>query len=265
MIKPNTQINNIYGYVRVSTYEQATNGCSLDTQKKLISQFVKDKFGKEVDYFFVDAGESGTVSINARPGSRDMTDTIDENDIIITTRLDRLSRNSKDLLDIIPKLEEIGVTMYFCQQFGDIPIAYPKQDKEKGLHARFDMNEMANKIMLMVLSAVSEIEHGNIKDRFNDGKLDWASKSYAVGGSVPFGYQKVEEKHGRKSRWKLIEIPEEQEVLRTIYKCQRRGLGARRIAKQVQNMHPGFEDFPYWKVHNILNRKVQGLSFQEAV
>ena len=97
MIKPNTQINNIYGYVRVSTYEQATNGCSLETQKKIISDFVQDKFGKKVDHFFVDAGESGTVSITERSGSREMTDTIDEHDIIITTRLDRLSRNSKDL------------------------------------------------------------------------------------------------------------------------------------------------------------------------
>ena len=31
MIKPNTQINNIYGYVRVSTYEQATNDRDWET------------------------------------------------------------------------------------------------------------------------------------------------------------------------------------------------------------------------------------------
>jgi len=265
MITPKNQINNIYGYVRVSTYEQVTNGCSLETQKKLIKEFVRDKFNREVDHFFIDAGESGTMSIQQREGSREMTDTLEEHDIVITTRLDRLSRNSKDLLEIIPILEDIGVTMYFCQQFGDIPIAYPKSKKEKGLHAKFDMNEMANKIMLMVLSAVAEIEHGNIVDRFNDGKLDWASKSYSICGSAPFGYKKVPVKHGRKTRWKLEEIPEEQAVLRTIEKCKKRGLGARRIAKQIQNSHAGFEKFPYWKVHNILHRKVQGLGFKEAI
>ena len=41
MNPPNKQINNIYGYVRVSTTEQAMNGISLDTQKDLINEFVK--------------------------------------------------------------------------------------------------------------------------------------------------------------------------------------------------------------------------------
>tara|TARA_A100001201_G_scaffold4552_3_gene9051 strand:+ start:580 stop:1377 length:798 start_codon:yes stop_codon:yes gene_type:complete len=264
MIAPKKQINNIYGYVRVSTYEQATSGCSLETQKKLIQEFVQEKFNRPVDHFFEDAGEPGTVPILTRTGSRAMTDVIDEHDIVVTTRLDRLSRTSSDLLNIIPHLEDCGVTLYFCQQFGDIPIAYPKPKEEKGLRSKFDMNEMANKIMLMVLSAVAEIEHGNIKDRFNDGKLDWAAKSYAVGGSAPFGYEKVKEKHGRKTRWKLVEIPAEQKVLKTIEKCRERGLGPRKIAKQVQAYHPDFADFPYWKVRNILNRKVQGLTFQKS-
>ena len=39
MITPNKQINNIYGYVRVSTTEQAINGISIDTQKDLINEF----------------------------------------------------------------------------------------------------------------------------------------------------------------------------------------------------------------------------------
>jgi DNA invertase Pin-like site-specific DNA recombinase len=43
---------------------------------------------------------------------------------------------------------------------------------------------MANKIMLMVLSAVAEIEHANIKDRFGEGKVDWASRGFSIGGSA---------------------------------------------------------------------------------
>ena len=35
-------INNIYGYVRVSTEEQAVNGISLETQKEKINKFVKE-------------------------------------------------------------------------------------------------------------------------------------------------------------------------------------------------------------------------------
>ena len=98
MIGPNKQINNIYGYVRVSTTEQAVNGISIDTQKQLINEFVMNKFNKQVDKFFIDAGVSGTVPITERKGSRELTDVMDEHDIIVSTRLDRLSRSSGDLL-----------------------------------------------------------------------------------------------------------------------------------------------------------------------
>jgi hypothetical protein len=52
---------------------------------------------------------------------------------------------------------------------------------------------------------------------------------------------------------------EEQEVLKHIWALREKGLGARKIATQIQNSHPGYEDFPYHKVHRILKRKFQGL------
>ena len=121
------------------------------------------------------------------------------------------------------------------------------------------MNEMANQIMLMVLSAVAEIEHSTIKDRFGDGKVDWASRGYFIGGSAPYGYKKVQEKHGNKTRTRLEEIPEEQDVLLTIYKLRDRGLGPRKIAKQVASLHTCAEDISYSKVRRILDRKFQGI------
>ena len=263
MNSPNKQINNVYGYVRVSTTEQAMNGISIDTQKELINNFVQDKFNREVDHFYVDAGVSGTVPINDREASRELTDSMDEYDIIVSTRLDRLSRSSTDLLQTIPIFEATGVTYYLCEQFGEVPIAYPKKKNKTSLHSKFDMNEMVNKIMVMVLSAVAEIEHGSTVDKFKEGKLAWAPKGYSIGGSAPFGYRKVEEKvrtgNRVKRRSKLVEIPAEQKVLEVIHKLRKRGLGARRIAKQINEHFEDYKDFPYWKVRNILARKVQGL------
>ena len=54
-----------------------------------------------------------------------MTDVIDRHDVVICTRLDRLSRSSSDLLGLIPVLQDIGITLYFCEQFGEMPIVYP--------------------------------------------------------------------------------------------------------------------------------------------
>ena len=255
---PLKQINNIYGYVRVSTDEQVKSGISLETQKQQISEFVHEKYNREVTEFFADEGISGTHAVLDRPASREMTDVIDEYDVVVCTRLDRLSRSSSDLLALIPKLQEIGITLFFCEQFGEMPIVYPDAAKTKGLDAKFDMNSMANQIMLMVLSAVAEIEHATIKDRFAAGKLDWASRGYAIGGSAPYGYRHVEVKTGSKTRKYLEEVPEEQAVLKSIYRLHKRGLGARKIAKQVNSLH----DIPpltHSKVQRILSRKFQGV------
>ena len=263
MSNPKKQIRNIYGYCRVSTIEQSENGISIDTQKELISEFVKEKFNKEVNGWFADSGVSGTVPILERAQCRAMTDVMDEYDIIVATRMDRLSRSCKDLMATIPHFEECGVTFYLCEQFGDMPIVYPKEIAAKGLNSKYDMNALVNQIMLMVLSAVAEMEFENTKKKFAEGKISWAQRGYSIGGSAPFGYCFEEEKlkHGNrmKTRKKLVEVPEEQAVIKTIHQCKKRGLGVRRIAKQVANTHAGFENFSPNKVDKILNRKFQGL------
>ena len=258
-MNPNKQVNNIYGYVRVSTLEQARNGSSIELQKDMITEFVKDKYNREVTEFFADEGVSGTIPILDRPESRRLTDVMDEHDVIVTTRLDRFSRSSKNLLNIMPVLEDTKVTLFFCEQFGDIPIVYPKTKEDKGLGARFDMNEITNKIMVMVLSATAEIEHGTIMDRLGDGKVDWAEKGYSIGGNGrPFGYEKVEERFGAtKIRTKLVPIPKEQEVIEFMKRARKRGLGYKKISAQVESRFPDFPDFPYHKVKRVLTRKFQ--------
>ena len=70
---PIKQINNVFGYCRVSTVEQAQNGISLETQQDLISAFIKEKYNREVDEWFIDDGVSGTVPILERNRCRDTT------------------------------------------------------------------------------------------------------------------------------------------------------------------------------------------------
>jgi DNA invertase Pin-like site-specific DNA recombinase len=209
----------IYGYCRVSTKEQSKSGVSIETQQSLISEFVKNKYNRPVDKWFID----------------------------------------DDLLSMIPVLQETNITLFFCEQFGDMPIVYPKFADEKGLKSRFDMSDMANKIMLMVLSAVAEIEHANIKDRFGEGKVDWAARGFFIGGSVPFGYIAEPVKIGNKTRKRLVEHPEEQKVLKSIHRLRARGLAPNSIAKQINSLYKG-QNMYGTKVRRILDRKYQGLS-----
>ena len=108
------------------------------------------------------------------------------------------------------------------------------------------------------MAQYAEFERTMIMERLNGGKIVWAEKGYSIGGQVPFGYEKVHENHGPRRHTKLVPIPEEQAVLEHIYALREKGLGARKIARQIQSSHAGYEDFPYHKVHRILKRKFQG-------
>tara|TARA_R100001163_G_scaffold1589_1_gene2567 strand:- start:1195 stop:2043 length:849 start_codon:yes stop_codon:yes gene_type:complete len=260
VIEPRKQVNNIYGYIRVSSEQQAKDGSSLEEQKKSIEQFVASKYnGRKVDKFFTDAGISGMKPLLERPGSRELTDVMDEHDVIITTKLDRLARSFLEMVNMIPTLEESGITLYFCDMFGDIPVVLPKETEKTGLEAKMDMTRIANQQLITNMAMFAEIERETIMSRLNGGKLVYAEKGYSIGGQTPFGYKKEYDNSGSRRRTKLVPIPEEQVVLKHIYALRAKGLGARKIAKQIQSSHPGYEEFPYHKVHRILQRKFQGL------
>tara|TARA_R110001583_G_scaffold27057_6_gene97132 strand:+ start:1168 stop:1956 length:789 start_codon:yes stop_codon:yes gene_type:complete len=259
MIQPKKQVNNIYGYIRVSSEQQVKDGSSLEEQKKSIEEFVANKYGgRKVDKFFTDAGISGMKPLLERPGSRELTDTMDVNDVIVATKICRIARSPLEMVNMVPTLEETGITLYFCDMFGDIPLVLPKEKEKTGLAAKMDLTRMANNQLVSMLAWFAEIEREMIMSRLNGGKLVYAEKGYSIGGHTPFGYRKEYDGSGSRRRTKLVPIPEEQEVLKHIYALRAKGLGARKIARQIQSSHPGFEDFPYHKVHRILKRKFQG-------
>ncbi len=260
MIEPRKQVNNIYGYIRVSSEQQAKDGSSLDEQKRSIEEFVANKYGgRKVDQFFTDAGISGMKPLLERPGSRELTDTMDANDVIVATKLDRLARSFLEMVNMIATLEALGIALYFCDMFADIPVVLPKQKEQSGLAAKMNMTRIANQNLVTNMAQFAEIEREMIMSRLNGGKLVYAEKGYSIGGKTPFGYKKEYDESGSRRRTKLVPIPEEQAVLKHIYALRAQGLGARKIATQIQSSHAGYEDFPYHKVQRILKRKFQGL------
>lgn len=260
MISPRKQVNNIYGYIRVSSEQQVKDGSSLEEQKKSIEEFVANKYGgRPVDKFYTDAGISGMKPLLERPGSRELTDIMDEHDVIIATKLDRIARSPLEMINMIPKLEDTGITLYFCDMFGDVPLVLPKEKAKTGLETKMDLTRMANNQLVTMLAWFAGMEREMIVSRLNGGKLVWAEKGYGIGGKAPFGYKKEYDESGSRRRTKLVPIPEEQEVLKFIWAMKEKGSGARVIARQIQNRFPGYEDFPYHKVHRILKKKFQGL------
>src|SRR5262245_18499762 len=141
----------IYGYVRVSTAEQANSGLSLETQQQQITGYAMMK-GWQVDQFFVEAGVSGSVSLAARPEGYRLLTALQPDDVVITAKLDRAFRSAADALVTLEELKAQGVQLHMIDLGGDVT------------------GNGISKLVFTILSAVSENERDRIRERVRDAK-----------------------------------------------------------------------------------------------
>lgn len=94
-------------YCRVSTDEQAKFGFSIEAQKDALKKYCKDNNYKYE--FYIDEGIS--ASSMKRPALKDMLSKVDVFDMILFTKLDRLSRNVLDANNINKLLIDNNCTM----------------------------------------------------------------------------------------------------------------------------------------------------------
>ena len=82
----------IYGYIRVSTLEQAKHGTSIKEQKKTITKMSQYLFDREPDGWYIDDGVSGTLDFNLRPQGRELLNQLEPNDVVLCAKLDKIGR-----------------------------------------------------------------------------------------------------------------------------------------------------------------------------
>ncbi|SHL94090.1 recombinase family protein [Vreelandella subglaciescola] len=122
-------------YVRVSTEDQSTN-----TQRATIEERHK------VDHWFVDEATSGAIKAKDRKGLGGLLNFVRDGDTVIVYAIDRLGRNTVDVLETVETLNAKGVAVV-------------------SLREGFDMSTPMGKAMLTMLSAMAELERSNIKER----------------------------------------------------------------------------------------------------
>ncbi|MGY3920223.1 recombinase family protein [Aeromonas eucrenophila] len=125
----------VIGYLRVSTGEQ-----SIGAQRHSIEQTHK------VETWFADEGVSGAVKALQRPGFAELFKFIRKGDTLIVPAVDRLGRNTIDVLNTVEALQGKGVSII-------------------SLREGFDLSTPIGKAMLTMLAAVAELERSNIKTR----------------------------------------------------------------------------------------------------
>ncbi|ECY4911720.1 recombinase family protein [Salmonella enterica subsp. enterica serovar Bredeney] len=124
------------GYVRVSTDEQTTAN-----QKQQITE----RYGK-IDKWFTDEATSGTKLAMTRNGFRTLFDYVREGDTVVCVAVDRIGRNTIDLLQTVEALKSKGVALV-------------------SLREGFDLSTPAGEAMLTIMAALAKMELATLAER----------------------------------------------------------------------------------------------------
>lgn len=159
----------VFGYPRVSTDEQAERGNSLSEQIERMTAYCK-AMGWDEPIFFIDDGYSAK-DLN-RPELTRMLDRV-KNDkqggIILTTKLDRLSRKLFDILSLNEFFNKHGFN-YVSATEG------------------FDTSTPAGRLVLQMLGMVAEFERERNSERVRDNMTSIARNTTKVISRPCFGY-----------------------------------------------------------------------------
>jgi len=192
------QVTKVALYTRVSTEDQAKEGYSLEIQENYLIEYAKrEKWqtfcsmpGSKV---YQDSNVSGYI-LN-RPAFSKLLQDARQNkfDLILVYKLDRFSRNLKDILNIIDELAEYNVAF-------------------KSATEPFDTSIYEGRMALQQLGMFAEFERNRIKSRVFPGMVEGVKRGNWQGARfAPYGYRYSKEK-------KLLEVmPEEAEIVKTIY------------------------------------------------
>lgn len=139
----------LFGYARVSTSQQ-----SLEIQ----IQALKNAGVKEFRIF----SDKLTGSNIDRVGLNSLLTKVEEGDTILITKLDRLGRNTADMINLIRQFDLMKIGLHFL---------------DDGINTEGSMGRM----VITILTAVAEAERARILERTNEGRTDALLKGIKFG------------------------------------------------------------------------------------
>ena len=135
-------MNMIYGYCRVSTKGQAKDGNSLDAQE----QEILSRYSDALIY-----KEAYTGTTTDRPVFNEVIQQMQENDMLVVSKLDRLARNTEEGIKIVKNL-------------------FLKKCSVHVLNVGLLEDTAMGQFFITTLLAVAELERNQIIERCQTGK-----------------------------------------------------------------------------------------------
>jgi len=163
-------------YTRVSTDNQAEvefNSCEAQLEK--IKSFIKSQENMEVFKVYSDPGFTG-ANLN-RPALNEILNDIKQNkvNLVISYKIDRLTRSPKDFYQLIELFEEYNVDFISVTE-------------------RFDTSTPSGRLLRNIMLTFAQFERELASERTKDKMYQRAQKGMWNGGIVPFGYKKENKK-----------------------------------------------------------------------
>lgn len=214
-------------YTRVSTQEQVAEGYSLGAQAEKLRNYAKAMEYTVVDLYSDEGYSGGNTN---RPALQRLIKDINNNNIniVLIYKLDRLSRNVKDVLELVELFGKKNVTLFSMTE-------------------NIDLSSPFGRAALKMSATFSELERDTITERMQLGKLARAkSGKYIAPGKAPFGYRY------NYATKKLDLIPEEAEIVKRVFKLYTDGMSIRDIFSLCSKDYP---DVHFFQTRNYMGVK----------
>ncbi len=200
----------VAAYCRVSTASDEQL-ISLDAQKTHYESYIQSNDDWEYAGLYYDEGITGTKA-EVRDGLQALLKECEDGkiDLIITKSISRFSRNTTDCLEMVRKLVEMGVFIFF--------------EKEN-----INTGSMESELMLSILSSLAESESVSISENSK-----WSIRRRYQNGTFiisypPYGYANID--------GEMRIVPEEADVVKRIFADCLTGTGTYTIAKRLNEDH----------------------------
>lgn len=149
----------LFGYARVSTHQQ-----SLEIQINALKEA-----GVKENRIFSDKSTGSDIE---REGLKLLRLKIEEGDIILVKKLDRLGRDTADMIQLIKEFDSLGVAVRFL---------------DDGISTEGTMGKM----VVTILAAVAQAERSRILERTNEGRLEAKAQGIKFGRKRTIDRQKI--------------------------------------------------------------------------
>jgi site-specific DNA recombinase len=202
-------MRNVIAYLRVSTEEQACEGVSLAAQERQLRAHC-DAHGLELLRVERDEGVSGS-RLRSRAGLQRALASLRSGEAagLVVAKLDRLSRSTRDVLDLVALADRQGWELH-------------------SLSEQLDTGTPHGRFFVTMLAGLAQMEREQIAERTRAGMAELRRQGKRISGRPPFGF--------RFEGSELVEVPAEQAILDHILELLGRGLGARRIRAELGDM-----------------------------